>query len=630
MKVFPFSALVGQEEMKLALLLALVNPKVGGVLLSGEKGTGKSTAVRALSGLLKTPLVNLPLSATEDSLLGHFSLEDALRRGQRVFVPGLLKRAHQGILYVDEINLLPPHLVAILLEVADRGLCLVEREGLSASYETRFLLIGSMNPEEGLLGPQFLDRFGLLIEVKGEKDPEVRAEIVRRRLLFEKDPQIFRMQFAPAEETLRQRLRAAQKRVPLVDVPPHVRHYIGELVLSARVAGHRAELVLQEAARAHAAWMDRWEVSFEDLEAVAEMVLRHRRRLLEKQKKQKTPSPKSENQKEASKTKSPKDSPLDAPRKRPLLEASSGDQTEAEDRSPPQEPLETTPQQGREKIFEVGETFEVKEFAGRRRPEEQRHPGRRSPGVGFARGHFWRAVPYRGEGEIALRATLFSAAPHQRARQGRPGRLVFRPEDLRAKLRLTRTSHLLVFCVDGSGSMAAEARMKETKGAIMSLLLSAYQRRDKVALMIFRGQKAEMPLPPTDSVELAAKYLEDLPVGGSTPLPAALFQLKDFLAKVLRRDPCLRITVLLITDGRGNVSVFGQHPREEIEMLAVMLRKGFPTVEFVVIDTEAGTVRLEMAKKLAHLLGARYFTPEALKAERLFEIASSLKPDRIR
>ncbi len=623
MKTFPFSALVGQEEMKLALLLALVNPRVGGVLLSGEKGTGKSTAARALAGLLEGPLVNLPLSATEETLLGHFSLEEALRTGRKVFVPGLLKRAHGGILYVDEINLLPSHLVAAILDVAESGLCRVEREGLSASYEARFLLIGSMNPEEGHLGPQLLDRFGLMVAVKGEKDPGLRAEIVRRRLLFEKDPVKFREAFAAAEEDLRRRISRAREKLPLVRVPEALRRYIGELVLSARVAGHRADLVLQEAARAHAAWQGRCEATFEDLEAVAEMVLRHRRRSREKREEKETPTVAAER-------------PPESPQESPETSPSEGGETAGErpqetdesreaGKTSAREPEETAPQEGKDRVFEVGETFEAREVSRRGALKEARQPGRRSQAVGFSRGHFLRAVPYRGEGEIALRATIFSAAPHQPARGGGPGRFVFRPEDLRAKLRLTRTGHLFLFCVDGSGSMAAEARMRETKGAILSLLLSAYQRRDRVALMVFRGQGVEMPLPPTDSVELAAKYLEDLPVGGSTPLPAALFQLKNFLANFLRRDPSHRVTVLLVTDGRGNVSVFGQHPREEVEMLASLLRLEFPTVEFVVIDTEAGAVRLEMAKKLAELLGARYFTPEALKAERLFEIASDLK-----
>ncbi len=624
MRSFPFSALVGQEEMKLSLLLALVNPRVGGVLLSGEKGTGKSTAARALAGLLRGPLVNLPLSATEETLLGHFSLEEALRSGKKVFVPGLLKRAHQGVLYVDEINLLPPHLVAAILDVAESGLCRVEREGLSASYEARFLLIGSMNPEEGNLSPQLLDRFGLLVMIKGEEDPAQRAEIVKRRLSFEKDPQKFCQEFAPAEEDLRKRLAEAQRRLPLVRIPEALRRYIGELVLSARVAGHRADLVLQEAARAHAAWKGRWEVTFEDLEAVAEMVLRHRRRPQERQEKSKTPSVTKEKSPEETPQK-PKEKPPEEEETRLESPKEKDPSEEKEGASPPRKPEESAPQEGKDQVFEVGETFEVKEISGRGPLEEGKLPGRRSQAVGFSRGHFLRAVPYRGEGELALRATIFSAAPHQPARGGGPGRFIFRPEDLRAKLRLTKTGHLLLFCVDGSGSMAAEARMRETKGAILSLLLSAYQRRDRVALMVFRGQKVEMPLPPTDSVELAAKYLEDLPVGGSTPLPAALFQLKDFLAKFLRRDPSSRVTVLLITDGRGNVSVFGEHPREEIEMLAKLLRSAFPTVEFVVIDTEAGAVRLEMAKRLAELLGARYFTPEVLKAERLFEIAAILK-----
>jgi len=230
-------------------------------------------------------------------------------------------------------------------------------------------------------------------------------------------------------------------------------------------------------------------------------------------------------------------------------------------------------------------------------------------------------VPYKGEGEISLIPTFISAALKQKLRGGGPGRFVIRREDLKAKLKLVKSSRLVIFCVDASGSMAAEARMRETKGAIMSLLLSAYQKRDRVALMVFRGDKARMVLPPTNSVEQAAKVLTELAVGGSTPLSAALSELHRGLEKLYQKDPWLLATVILITDGRGNVSLSGKPPREEVEVLAQRLATSFPQTEFVVVDTERGGLRLEMARRLAYLLSARYFTPEALRADRFYEIA---------
>ena len=223
-----------------------------------------------------------------------------------------------------------------------------------------------------------------------------------------------------------------------------------------------------------------------------------------------------------------------------------------------------------------------------------------------------------------MAATIRAAAPYQVLRGRDSGRLIIREEDLREKLRESRTGHLLFFCVDGSGSMGAEARMAETKGAIMSLLLPAYQRRDRVGLMIFRGKEAQMVLPPTNSVEIAARILEGLPVGGSTPLSAALLRLEEFLRQTLRREPDLKVTVFLITDGRGNVSLTGEKPRQEIEALARRLAEGFPQVEFVVIDTETGLIKLQMAQRLATLLEARYFTPEALRAEEMVRIAKEI------
>ncbi len=668
--VYPFSAIVGQEEMKLALMIAAVAPGVCGVLLRGEKGSGKSTAARALAEILpeieviegclfgcrpqgplcpsctrkqkgqrlvrrSAPFVNLPLSITEDALFGAIDFEEAVRSGRRRLLPGLLARANHGVLYVDEVNLLADHLVAGLLSVAESGVNIVERESLSLIHPARFILIGSMNPEEGELSPQFLDRFGLCVTVTGEKNPDIRAEIIHRRLCFEKAPYSFRALYADEEARLKQKVLQAQRILPSVSLSRSIRSFVAELCRKNRVPGHRADLILQTAAVAHAALNGRLEVTYDDVLAVADMVLRHRRREAEArqkkdpqrdQKGRKKP-PEEEPEKNEGQGKSPQVSQETPHRRERSEEGPKGSEAGLNGPSPPDDPQQVSENEGGDQIYEVEETFTVRPFFSRADHKRRRvRSGRRSATLNkHPRGRFVRAVIPQGRvRDLAVAATIRAADPYQALRGRDSGRLIIREEDLREKLRESRTGHLLFFCVDGSGSMGAEARMAETKGAIMSLLLSAYQRRDRVGLMVFRGKEAQMVLPPTNSVEIAARILEGLPVGGSTPLSAALLRLEEFLRQILRREPDLKVTVFLITDGRGNVSLTGEKPRQEVEALARRLAGGFPQVEFVIIDTETGLIKLQMAQRLATLLEARYFTPEALRAEEMVRIAKEI------
>src|SRR5690606_15369695 len=311
---YPFSAVVGMDDLKLALLLNAVSPRVGGVLVRGEKGTAKSTIVRALAAQLPAvdvvpacrfacdpaapdpscpdgphdpggpaarrpaALVELPVGASEDRVAGSLDVERALTEGVKAFEPGLLAAAHRGVLYVDEVNLLHDHLVDLLLDAAALGTCYVEREGVSVRHAARFLLVGTMNPEEGELRPQLLDRFGLTVEVRASRDPGERAEIVRRRLAFEADPAGFAGRWADAEAGLAARVSAARQRLERVRLPDARLEQIAAVCAGFEVDGLRADLVTANAAIAHAAWRGRDEVTSADVRAAARLALPHRRR----------------------------------------------------------------------------------------------------------------------------------------------------------------------------------------------------------------------------------------------------------------------------------------------------------------------------------------------------------------
>ncbi len=316
--LYPFSAIVGQEEMKLALILNVIDPSIGGVLIRGEKGTGKSTVVRALADILpeievvegcpfscnpddleslcplcqerlargeplvrakrKIRVVELPLSATEDRLVGSLDIEAALTKGEKRFEPGLLATAHRGILYVDEVNLLPDHLVDTLLDVAAMGVNYVEREGVSFMHAARFVLVGTMNPEEGELRPQLLDRFGLCVTVEGLKDPKQRVLIMERRAAFEADPEGFSRRFAEENQALVQRLQEAQELLQQIELSPEILYQIAKKTITLGVDGHRADLTLAKTARAHAAYQLRTEILEEDLKIAERLALPHRLR----------------------------------------------------------------------------------------------------------------------------------------------------------------------------------------------------------------------------------------------------------------------------------------------------------------------------------------------------------------
>ncbi|GGY14844.1 putative cobaltochelatase [Streptomyces tanashiensis] len=651
---YPFTAVVGMDDLRLALLLNAVSPAVGGVLVRGEKGTAKSTAVRALAELLpEVPvvagcrfscdpaspdpgcpdgphgdapgsarparMVELPVGASEDRLVGALDIEKALAEGVKAFEPGLLAAAHRGILYVDEVNLLSDHLIDHLLDAAAMGASHVEREGVSVRHAARFLLVGTMNPEEGELRPQLLDRFGLTVEVAASRDPEQRVEVVRRRLAFEDDAAAFAARWAGEETALRGRIVAARALLPEVTLGDAVLLQIAATCAAFEVDGMRADIVMARTATALAAWAGRTEVTSEDVRQAALLALPHRRR------------------------RSPFDAPgLDEDKLDETLEQFKGD--EPDDDPEPDGPGDGgpgggggVPPQGEGPDAPSPESAEVPESApapapqgsgaGERAAVKAAEPFRTKvlsvPGLGEgAAGRRSRARTEHGRTtgstrprgaltKLHLAATVQAAAPHQRAR-GRSGPgLVVRRDDLRQATREGREGNLVLFAVDASGSMAARQRMSAVKGAVLSLLLDAYQRRDKVGLVTFRGRDAEVALPPTSSVDAAAARLEKLPTGGRTPLSAGLLKAHDVLRIERLRDPSRRPLLVVVTDGRATGG--GADP-VALAARAARLHAADGTAS-VVVDCETGPVRLGLAGTLARELGGTAVTLDELRAD---------------
>ncbi len=654
---FPFSAVVGQDEMKLGLILNVVNPAVGGVLLRGEKGTGKSTLVRSLAGLLpemevvrgcafgcdpeapeyycsacrsggrprereRRPVrvVDLPLNATEEMVLGGLDFAGAVRSGRRKISLGLLARANRGFVYVDEVNLLDDHLVDIILDTAASGINVIEREGISFRHPARIILVGSMNPEEGELRPQLLDRFGLAVEVRGEPEVSDRVRLMERKEAYDRDPAGFGAAYARKEEDLARVVVRARELLPRVRLERRLKDFIASLCLENNVAGHRADLVLQEASRALAAYEGRSEVGAKDIIRLAPLVLLHRSR-------DPLPPPPPPRPEESGEEQGEEDS-AETPPQNPDREEERADEAEEPFDLPlpePEPPEEEGATEGEEeeRIFETGQPFKVRPIRLPRDRRLRRGSGRRSPTrTSQKQGRYVKADLNRDGLDLALDATLRAAAPHQLRRKGRSRlRVCIREGDIRTKVREKRVGSFLLFVVDASGSMGVRARMIAAKGAVLSLLLEAYQKRDKVCLVTFRKKEAQVILPPTSSIDLAARNLKELPIGGRTPLSAGLAEAHRQLSNHLSKEPEARPIVVLITDGKANAGL-GKDPeplREALKMAARMSRE--ERAKYVVVDTEPeGIVRLGLAARLAQELGAEYFKIEELKAHELVEL----------
>jgi magnesium chelatase subunit D len=550
--VYPFSAIVGQEEMKLALLLAAVDWRIG-VVLRGDKGSGKTTAARGLAALLPSPspFINLPIGATEDRLLGGLHLERALK-GEPALKPGLLSEAHGGVLYVDEINLLPAHLGDALLDAASSGVNVVEREGLSASHAAEFVLLGSMNPEEGSLRPQLLDRFALAVDVAATLDPAMRQTVVERRIAFEHNPTSFHSDWSPMEEQLRAQIGKARKRYARVICSKEILAQISTSVCEAGVRSLRADLAVVRASIAYAALAGDRTVSSEHVATVLPLVLAHRAREHARPPVQRPqpPAPRPED-----------GSPSEVSDDKNQLSAGDGLARIFVPRE-----VET---------FTLRSSFEDSSVRGMSAPASIAQPG---PVTGARR----TETPI----ELDLRATLNHAVLQT-------GSIRPRTADLHERVRTPASGTRYLFVIDSSGSHAAQERMRLVKGAASSLLTRSFKNGDEVAIIVFRGTNAQVLLEPSRALDEATTALEYLPTGGRTPLAHALDLAKAYITPAT--------LLILLTDGRANIPLANGDPWQEALDIASQIK-----IPALVIDTENSAERLGRPLKLAEALAAEY------------------------
>lgn len=641
--LYPFAAVVGQEQAKKALLIALVNPKAGGLLIGGRKGTAKSVLARSTKELIEPKqFIDLPLNVTEDMLFGSIDIEYAVSKGQKRFAPGILARANENVLYIDEVNLLRQELLLAVLDANAAGMNQVERDGISFTHPVHLTVLATMNPEEGVLPQHILDRFGMYVDVASEMELEQRVKIMRQALAYGSDVAGFREEYATATQELRAKIARALELLPQIQLSDAMLILAAQMVSQALCAGHRAEIYLLEAAKALAALAGRAYVLPKDVEEAAQFVLPHRMRKPPEPQEPEESEQESQEQDEHDATDNDdeaQDNTEDNSRDDnnlppPLLDNNDdGAADDEQDENEQEQKDEQEPQQNNnqlapeEQIADIDKSFRLPKMLldlGKDRNIRRGSGKRSSTRTDLKQGRYVRAeLPKAKVEDLAFDATIRAAAPFQKMREDNGCALNIKQEDLRQKVREKRIGNTFLFAVDASGSMGARERMRAVKGAIFYMLQEAYQKRDRVGMIAFRRQKAELLLPITRSVDLAQKCLAELPTGGKTPLADGLAVALQTLSMLNKHDSELEPILVLVTDGRANATeADGGDP--VASALKMAERIGKAKITSVVIDTESDFIKLGLAKRIAAAMGANYYTLQRLSKDSIIRIVRNL------
>ena len=616
--IYPFSAVVGQEKVKKALIYNLINPQIGGVLLCGQKGTAKSTLVRSLAEISNKKIVELPLNVTEDMLVGSIDFEKAVKNGKKVFSEGILAKADKNILYADEVNLLPDGIISTLICTAAEGENHVEREGISYVHSSSFVLIGTMNPEEGKLRPQFLDRFGLYVNVNGEEDLDKRTEIIYRRMEYEKNPILFSKKYEKQTLEIAEKIKRAKELLPNIKADENIRRLASQYAITAGCQGNRCEIILIQTAKSVASWDNREYITADDLKEAAFYVLPHRKN--EDAENNQDNSQKQNNSSDENKeSDSSKETSDNNDNEMPSLEENEGNDGESFEMPAPEENTKS-PTEEQTVAGDIFSVISALPELPRDRVFRQGSGRRAKTKSGSNKGRYasYTSVLSKKSRDLAIDATLRAAAPYQKYRDHSISAVSLTKSDLRYKIRESHVGATIVFAVDASGSMGAKKRMKVTKETIISMLMDSYQKRDKIGLVAFKGKNAEALLEITNSVELAQKQLQNMSTGGKTPLASGIFKSWQLLKAAKLKDPEILPMLVLVTDGRANCPLLTDDPVEDALKVAENIRN--EGIHAVVIDTEKEFISLHIAKQIADKMGADYYKVDELHKEGLKNI----------